>query len=94
MAAATGEVDANILPVFIYARFTCSDLWHAIPRQQYYSAAASMSQPIHTNSVVQFDQNLHNNTVSNLSFEDATDTTTGGDTTTLGDTDVDDGTSP
>ena len=94
MAAATGEVDANNQPVFIYARFTCSDLWHAIPRQQYYSAAASMSQPIHTNSVVQFDQNLHNNTVSNLSFEDATDTTTGGDTTTLGDTDVDDGTSP
>ena len=34
---------------------------------------------------------LHNNTVRNLSFEDVTDATD--DTTTLGDTDVDDDTS-
>lgn len=70
MAASTGRMNTDGTPEIIYARMTCADLWHNNARQQYYSANASMCQPIHSHSVVEFDQNVHN-TTSNLSFQDA-----------------------
>jgi hypothetical protein len=68
---------------FTFARFTCSDQWHYPARQQCYtnstSSGDSITQPIPSHSIVQFDPNVHNS-CSNLSFEDAEDTiTTGGD---------------
>mmetsp|Transcript_16889 Transcript_16889/g.33844 ORF Transcript_16889/g.33844 Transcript_16889/m.33844 type:complete len:85 (-) Transcript_16889:664-918(-) len=83
MAASTGKRKADGSEIFTFARFTCSDQWHYPARQQCYtnstSSGDSITQPIPSHSIVQFDPNVHNS-CSNLSFEDAEDTiTTGGD---------------
>lgn len=91
MAAFTGQMNEDGTPEVVYARMTCADIWHNPARQQFFLANASICEPIHSHSVVSFDQNAHNTVRSNLNFEDVTDvgTSSGGDTT-----DADDNASP
>ena len=61
---------------------TCADMWHNAARQKFFSPDDVMRKPIPSNTVVSFDQNVHNR-ACNLSFTDSTDmaTLSGGDTT-------------
>ena len=81
MAATTKKRDADRAEIHLYAQLTCADKWHYSAKQQAYANLDTQSMP--SMSIVQFDPDMHN-TVSNLSFEDAMDTSNTEDGNTTG----------
>ena len=81
MAATTKKRDADRAEIHLYAQLTCADKWHYSAKQQAYVNLDTQSMP--SMSIVQFDPDMHN-TVSNLSFEDAMDTSNTEDGNTTG----------